>query len=120
MNRTNAILAAILAAQLLLFGAVLAFCGQQSSRVEPVTLLEGLERDAVVRITIEGRIGETLNKAILARSGDAWTLPEKHDYPADKSKVDRLLSTLLGLQSSRIVARGPEHRVDLKVSDDEF
>lgn len=120
MKRANTILMIILAGQLLLFGLIITTCGQESNRIEPVTILDGLERSAISRITIEAKNGDKTDKAVLEKKNDDWILPKQFGYMADKSKVDKLLGTLLGLQSSRIISRGAEHREDLKVADDSF
>lgn len=120
MKRINTILMITLLGQLLLFGLIVTTCGQQSNRIEPVSLLDGIQRADVTRITIEAKNGKNTDKTVLEKKNDDWVLPEKFGYKADKSKVDKLLGTLLGLQSSRIVSKGPEHREDLKVTDESF
>ena len=120
MRRINGILTAALVFQLLLFGSLIAFCGPQPTHIEPVAVLGELEPDAVERITIAARSGEKVDQLVLERAGDRWRLPGQHGYPAADEKVDALLGKLTGLRSSRIVARGEEHRVDLKVTDETF
>ncbi len=120
MKRVNTILMITLAGQLVLFGLIITTCGQKSNRIEPVTMFDGIDRAGVTKITIEAKNGTNTDKVVLEKKADDWILPDKFGYKADKTKVDKLLGTLLGLQSSRIVSRGEEHREDLKVTDDSF
>lgn len=120
MRRINGILTAALVFQLLLFGSLIAFCGPEPTHIEPVAVLGELKPDAVERITIAARNGDEVDELVLERAGERWRLPGQHGYPADAKKVDELLGKLTGLRSSRIVARGQEHRVDLKVTDETF
>ncbi len=120
MRRINGILTAALVFQLLLFGSLIAFCGPEPTHIEPVAVLDGLEPDAIERITIAARSGDEVDELVIERAGERWRLPGQHGYPADEKKVDELLGKLTGLRSSRIVARGQEHRVDLKVTDETF
>jgi hypothetical protein len=120
MRRINGILTAALVFQLLLFGSLIAFCGPEPTHIEPVAVLGELKPDAVERITIAARSGDEVDELVLEHDGERWRLPGQHGYPADAKKVDELLGKLTGLRSSRVVARGEEHRVDLKVTDETF
>ncbi|MBN2497268.1 MAG: DUF4340 domain-containing protein [Deltaproteobacteria bacterium] len=118
MSRSNQVLAGLLAAQILLFSLVYTLGrGDASSRVAPVLLLEGLGRDSVDGIAIAMSDKAALR---LERGEKGWVLAEQAGFPADSGKVDKLLTTLLGLQSSHVVSRGAEHYTELEVAEDKY
>lgn len=118
MSRLNQVLVGLLLVQLAVIGLGLAFCGgEDDQRAARVLLLEGVERDAVERIRIQD---DQERSVVLARQGEGWVLPEQYGYPAEGDRVEKLLGTLLGLESSHIVSRSGEHRVELEVAADEF
>ncbi len=118
MNRTNSILSALLLGQMILFGMCYAFCGEdQTMQSSRVVLLKGIERQNIQGLRIEKEDGTGVN---LARKDGKWVLPDQAGYLADDLKVDRLLGTLLGMESSYVVSTGTDHHVELKVAADQF
>lgn len=118
MSRLNRFLIGLLAVQVVVIGLGLAFCGGEGTRrAARVLLLEGVDREQLDRIYIEDGEGRS---ATLVRAEDGWVLEEQAGYPADTQRVEQLLGTLLGLESSYIVSRSGAHRVALEVAPDEF
>jgi hypothetical protein len=118
MSLANRVLTVVLVAQLLLFGLALAFRGGDGARTsERVLMFPGTKRSSVETVSITDDNGRSMK---LARGPDGWTLPDHHDYPADAEKVDRVMGSLLGLESVYVVARGDTHHRDLEVADDGF
>lgn len=81
----------LLVLQVLLMIGVFAY--QQSSRVQvdaqPLLAIETVEIDRVV-------IQDANNKVTLQKSGSEWQLPELHQLPVDKQKLDEILQKLDG------------------------
>ncbi|MDN5848385.1 MAG: DUF4340 domain-containing protein [Nitrococcus sp.] len=127
MKRMNTILAAVLAAQLLLAGALL-WNGQRYAVAEPGQPLLVFEPEKVDRIVIdtpkEGSI--TLRKDV-----EGWHLPSRDGFPAAETKVDGFLAALRDLnprlpvaitenamQRFQVGAEHFERRITLKHGDD--
>jgi len=56
----------------------------------------------------------------LARKDGGWVLADRDDYPADKEKVDKILTDLLGLKLGVVLASNPANHNALKVGDREY
>lgn len=69
------------------------------------------------RITIEGPNYEELS---LQRDGKGWILPDLGDFPADKNKVEDMLSRLLAIEEQLPLDSSPEAVIRFKVSDEDF
>jgi hypothetical protein len=128
-NRTNRALGLLLGLQVVAFGLMAAFCGPgPSSRVPPRMLFEGFRIDELQTVRLQsgeppwdaGADAALPEPLVIARQGEGWVLPGKFDHPADRAKLERLLGQLVGLASSLVVARGPEHQVALEVAEGKF
>ena len=116
MNRTNQILAGVLALQIILVAVV--FWPRSAASVaggEP--LFPGVEADQIARLTVSDAKGETIQ---LARNMGEWVLPEADDYPAMESKVSALLDKIVALKTDRLVAQTSASHKRLKVADGDF
>ena len=94
---------------LILTAALIAICGAlylssrrslQHATQEGVLLLPSLapELDTVTEVNV--RKGSATPAVTLHRSGDQWSVAQRADYPADRSKVNRFL---LALSEAKIV-----------------
>jgi hypothetical protein len=93
---------------LILILALIAICGafylssqrNFQSDTQSVLLLPGLtpELDSVTEVNV--RKGSATPTVTLHRNGDAWSIAQRGDYPADASKVHKLL---LALSEAKIV-----------------
>jgi len=74
-----------------------------------------LEADPITEIAITGDEGQVR----LAREGDGWVLAELDGFPADNTRVQTLLDTLIGLRRPLPVATTEEARQRFKVAADD-
>lgn len=116
MNRTNQILAAVLAVQIVLV-AVVFWPRPAASVASGQPLFPGVEADQIVRMTVTDATG---NQIKLAKSMGAWVLPEADDYPTQQNKVPELLAKIVALKTDRLVAQTPASHKRLKVADGTF
>lgn len=118
MSRTNRLLSAALAIQVVLLVATRMFGGDEGGKVKPKKIWPNLTVDKVKRVEIVDGKGK---KAVLARKADSsWVLASGGDYPADKEKVDKLISKLPGLKAGEPVTTKKEHHRKLEVAKDKF
>jgi hypothetical protein len=116
MNRTNRILAAVLALQIVL--AVVIFWPRPAGSVAGgENLFAGLEADQIVQLTISDAMDRHIQ---LVKKLDAWVLPEADDYPALESRVSELVASIVELKADRLVAQTAASHKQLKVADDDF
>ena len=116
MQKTIGILAILLVAQVV-FAVGMSFTGPSLTAVRPDTPLLELAENAVDRLTIEGSDNQQL---ALSRQGEEWVLPEKGNFPADQTRIDRLLGQLRGLKRGLAVATTEGAQKRFRVSDDAF
>lgn len=116
MNRQNQILTAILVVQIVLAGAIF-WPRTVASGVESGPLLADFQAGEVTRLTISDADG---NQITLARSGEAWVLPEADEFPADGEKIEPLLENIEAIQTNRLVTRTDASHRRLQVADDDF
>ncbi|RMG45700.1 MAG: DUF4340 domain-containing protein [Acidobacteria bacterium] len=112
-GRHHAVLAALLAIQLLALAAIRSPVTTGPSRPRP--LLPELASMTPSRIELEGQGGARLT---LERKDDRWTLPDAGGYPASEEKVDKLLDDLKGLKVRRPVVTSARHHAALEVAED--
>lgn len=117
MNRTNQILAAALAIQVILAIILVVRPGETSDTRETGPLLEGFDPNAVASITITNDLDESLR---LTRQGDTWVLPDSDNYPAQATTINTLLNKLAALNVERPIATSPSSHRQLGVAEDEF
>jgi hypothetical protein len=115
MNRTNQILAAVLAVQIVL--VVVTFWPRPASVAGGESLFAGLEAEQITRLTISD---ETGNQVKLAKEMGSWVLPEADNYPCTKNKVPQFLEKIVALKTNRLVTQTPASHKRLKVADDAF
>ena len=115
MSRTNRILAAVLAVQIVLVAA--AFWPKSASVAGGESLLAGLETEQVSRLTISD---ETGNQVRLANELGNWVLPEADDYPCTANKVPEFLEKIVALKPNRLVTQTPASHKRLKVAGTAF
>jgi len=116
MNRTNQILAGVMALQIILV-AVVFWPRTAASVASGQPLFPGVEADQIVRMTVTDATG---NQIKLAKSMGAWVLPEADDYPTQQNKVPELLDKIVALKTDRLVTQTPASHKRLKVADDTF
>ncbi len=117
MQRTIIALAALLAAQLLLAGAVSVTEPDLAATRTEADLL-AIEMETVDRIRITGPEG---SEVVLARGDDGWVLPNTAGgFPASQGNVERLLEALTGLERGFAVATSADARERLRVAEDAF
>lgn len=116
MNRTNQILAAVLALQIVLL-AVIFWPKPATSIAGGESLFAGLEADQIVRLTIHGADGEQIQ---LVEGAEGWGLPEADDYSTLEDKVPELLDKIVALTADRLVTQTSASHKRLKVADDAF
>ncbi len=118
MNRTNQILAAVLAVQVILVALIFLPGVAPAAEPEAGPLLVDFAPDAITGLTIRDNNDNTIT---LARDADGnWVLPEAGDFPATNERVETLLDTLADLTANRLIARNPSSHNRLNVTDDTF
>ena len=115
MNRTNRILAVVLAVQIVLVAVV--FWPKPASVAGGESLLAGLEAEQVTQLTISDATGKQIQ---LAKEAGDWVLPEADDYPCQEKKVPQFLEKIVALKTNRLVTQTPASHKRLKVADDDF
>ena len=116
ISRGNLVLALVLAAQVVLLGALALTTGGAESRVvEP--LARDITASAVQRMTIATSQDDAIT---VARKGDGWVLPDADDFPVPGDKVAEMLGKLLGLDTRRLVASNPANFARLEVKEDDY
>jgi hypothetical protein len=115
MSRTNRILAAVLAVQIVL--VAVAFWPKPASVAGGNSLFAGLEAEEIRRLTISN---ETGNQVKLANELGSWVLPEADDYPCLESKVPEFLEKIVALKTNRLVTQTPASHKRLKVAGNAF
>lgn len=113
MHKTIGMLAVLLAAQLVL-AVGMSHTGPSLAMRRPDTPLLDLGERSVDRITISAPEEQQI---VLVRQDDGWVLPGTGDYPADKSRVNRLLDELKGLRRGLAVATTKGAQQRFKVND---
>lgn len=116
MNKLNRILAAILILQLIAVTVVL-WPRRTPSAAEGTPLFSGIEVEHIVGLTIASADSQSIQLA--KRNGD-WVLPTVDDYPCLEDKVPNLLTKILGLKGSRLVAQTSSSHKRLRVASNDF
>ncbi|MCA9932727.1 MAG: DUF4340 domain-containing protein [Ardenticatenaceae bacterium] len=115
MTKLQRILIGLLIVQVILAGVVLWPRGVAAVAKEP--LFPGLNADNVVRLTIAGNEGSSVE---LARQGDAWVLANGGDYPAIGESITAVIAKIAAAQTDRLVAQTAVSQKQLQVADDDF
>jgi hypothetical protein len=115
MTRTQRILAALLALQVVL--AAVVFWPRTSEVAASGPLFSELSVDDIVAVTIEDGEGDSSE---LVRQGNGWVLGGSGGYPADGEKITPVLAKIVAIQTNRLVARADESHRRLGVASDNF
>jgi hypothetical protein len=115
MNRTNQILAAVLAVQIVL--AAVAFWPKPASVAGGESLFADLEAEQITRLTISDGTGEQIQ---LAKEAGDWVLPEADGYPCTENKVPEFLDKIVALKANRLVTQTSASHKRLEVTADTF
>ena len=114
MSRTQQVLAALLAVQIVL-SAILLWPRAATGGIEP--LFPGLEAEAIVAMTLTDNQGNTIQ---LRRVTGEWVLPEADDYPGKADRITPVLDKIVGLNSQRLVTRTESSHKRLQVAENDF
>lgn len=118
MKRLHLVLGGLLGLQLLLILVLRLPLGGREREVAAATpLLPADVATDVARIQIED---SDEGRVTLVRRDDRFVVEEADGFPADASRVDKLLADLRGLRVRRAVVSTPRHHAAFKVADDDF
>lgn len=117
ISRTNQVLSLTLIVQIVI-GILLFMPDDSDSGRAAGPLLAEFEPDHVVNLTIQDRDDNTI---VLHKTGeDEWVLPDKGDYPAQRTRIQQLLNGLQSINRNRLIARNASSHDRLGVSGDEY
>ncbi len=114
MDRRNQILTLLLVVQLALVGYL--FRPSAGNSGPAGKLLGDLKLTDVTAISVK----EKDKNVKMSKSGDNWVLPDNGDFPVETVKVTDLISKLLTIDTSRLVASNSSSYNRLKVADDDY
>ena len=115
MNRTQRILATVLAAQVVLSVAIFWPKSATSSGVEP--LFPDLKAEDVVSMTIADADGQVIE---VREAAGVWGLPDADNYPAKADEIAGVLGKIEGLNTRRLVTRTDASHKRLQVAASDF
>lgn len=115
MNRPSNILALVLAIQLLLVAAVF-WPRTDAAEGTARTALLSLDASSIDRIAVS----DADSSVLVVRGGDGWQMPEYHDLPVDRQKMNRLLEGLPTLARGWPVASSSGASERFEVAADNF
>jgi hypothetical protein len=115
MNRTQPILIGLLVAQLALAAAL--FWPRPAPAGAGGAPLLGVKAEEITSLTVRDNQEHSVK---LAKSGAQWALPDAGDYPVDAAKIVPVLTALVEMKASRLVAQTPAAQKRLQVADDAF
>ncbi len=116
MDRTQRLLAGILAAQLVLLALLHnPFASHRAAADQP--LLPGLASITPEKLEIDGGEGASVT---FERAAGAWALGEPKGYPVTPGKVEKVIQDLEHLSARRQVVSGSRYHAALKVEANDF
>jgi hypothetical protein len=115
MSRTNQILAAVLAVQIMLIAV--AFWPRSATVAGGESLFAGLEVEQIAQLTISDATGKQIK---FAKETGNWVLSEADGYPCQANKVPEFLEKIVALKTNRLVTQTPASHKRLGVADDDF
>ena len=115
MSRTNQILAAILALQIVV--AVVVFWPRSPAVAAGEPLFSEVEADQVVWVQI---VDPASGEIELERIDAGWTLAGTDGFPCTETAVPDFLGKLLALDTARLVTETPASHARLEVGEDTF
>ncbi len=113
MSRNNQLLAVALIVQIALAAFLL---WPRNNTVVASTLVSDVKLEELSKVSITGD-QQTIN---MTKSGDTWVLPDRGDYAVLEPSVTDLISKVLTINTSRLVASNAANFVQLKVADNDF
>jgi hypothetical protein len=114
MKRNNVILAVLLLVQLGL--AAWFFLPATSGSAVTAPLIANLDAGAVTAIAI----ADATNQVALTKVDGRWVAPDAADYPVLEASVTKLISDVLAIDTSRLVANTPASHARLKVAANDY
>jgi hypothetical protein len=115
MSRTNQILAAILALQIVV--AVVVFWPRSSAVAAGEPLFPDVEAEQVVWVRI---VDPASGEIELERADAGWVLAGTDGFPCTEAAVPSFLDKLLALDTARLVTQTPASHARLEVGEDTF
>lgn len=115
MNRTQRILAAVLAIQIIL--SVVAFWPRAARTGGVVSLFPDWKVADVVAMAVTDNEGDAVR---LRQVNGSWVLPEVEDYPAKAGTVTSVLEKIVALDTRRLITRTSASHKQLQVGADTF
>jgi hypothetical protein len=88
--------------------------GRISSERSQEFLFEDIDSSKIAQLRIEQ--GDEIREVVI--KDGVWTLPDKHHYRANQSKVKQILFQLLGLEVSQLVTRDEQNYAELGVTEE--
>lgn len=113
MSQRNLYLSVLLVVQLALAAFLL---WPRSTTVAASPLITDLKMEDVNKVVVS----DTGKSIQLAKSGDKWVLPERGDFEALEPSVTDLISKVVQINTSRLVATNSANFGQLKVADNDF
>lgn len=114
MERRNLILSGILVLQIALIAVL--FWPQDRSNAAVSMLLNNVSESSLSALTVES----PTERVDLSKSDDGWVATNYGDYPVDSLKISELISTVVGIDTGRLVAQTASSHNQLQVSDSQF
>ncbi|MBC7231954.1 MAG: DUF4340 domain-containing protein [Chloroflexi bacterium] len=115
MNRTQQVLAAALAIQILL--SVVLFWPKTVTTGSSGPLLPDVKKEDIVAITVTDNEGKSV---LLRQVAGNWVLPEADDYPLKAERITQALDKIVGLTTRRLITRTEASYKRLQVAADDF
>jgi hypothetical protein len=115
MSRTNQILAAVLALQIVV--AVVAFWPRASAVAAGEPLFPDIEAEQVAWVQI---VDPASGEIELERSEAGWVLAGTDGFPCTETAVPTFLEKILALNTARLVTETPASHARLEVAEDAF
>ena len=116
MDRTQRLLAGILAVQIVLLAIIHnPFVSKRAAADQP--MFPGLSSILPEKVEIDGPQGASVT---FEREGGAWVLGEPKGYPVTVGKVEKAIQDLEHLTARRQVVSGSRHHAALKVAANDF
>ena len=117
MDRTQRLLAGLLAVQLVLLGLLRFVFSPGHAVAKEQALLPALASMTPGKLEIDDGTGASVT---FERAGGAWTLENPKGYPTAAGKVEKLIEDVEHLSAGRPVVSNRSHHAALKVADDQF
>ena len=86
-----------------------------SEGFQSAPLIQGLEMDAIAGVTITSAKGT--NTVTFKKGAGGFVVADKDNYPADISKLNRMLNSCLDIRTTERVTSDPANHADLGVTD---